>query len=308
MSDDIRDKLRKKLGGSTAGKIGGPTARRITSGRGDRKLIGGSVDSGFKENLEKKAQEREEKGKYAPVTVYLAMDATGSMRPYINAVMRASTSIGNYLLNEDKGFSVGVIGVSDHCDARDLRAGIRLGRLLGDYGQIMDPTTSSSELRQHIGGLVATYGGDMPEAYECFAADMTDIITQSGKDNPDRKHVVAFFGDAIPHGTGIRGDDGCPFQRSPQEFLGMVEVADHSYFVGCGRDKRTFEEGTFGIVKHTQRATYVDFNEAKEILPEAIAGMAELARSSESFEEFKEKIADPTKAAGVSRLLLGYDK
>ncbi|PIZ51290.1 hypothetical protein COY27_04155 [Candidatus Woesearchaeota archaeon CG_4_10_14_0_2_um_filter_33_13] len=306
--NDIRKALEARLGKSPAGALGG--------GAGDRLRLGSdtpgakTLPGGIEEELHQRAEARQEG---ANVQVYFVMDTTGSMASVISRVKESAGYIGRELLEADKGIEVCVLGVGDHCDRTELeRAGVRM---LGTYGQDNSFTRNTSALTGQVSGLINTHGGDEPEAYECLAADLSTRIMDAKKVAPTTKQVVIMFGDAMPHGTQSRSfsvggynysfaDDGCPNQKGPNQLVALATVADYTYMVGCGgtTGEEVFRQGTYEPTKVTGRSTFVRFDEAKTILPEAIVGMVQKVRGPETYQKFLDQLAGPT--ADKVRLML----
>ena len=274
------DDLKKRLAALKAGKrdlgllLEKPEPGKI--GMSAQRLITGKADPDYtsiKCTLEAAAQRRSE----TPMEVYFVFDTTGSMRYVIEAVQKVIGYVGHQILQAEKGIAARVIGVGDHCDLSGILKGIRTpAKLLGDYGQINDPTTDPRILESQVKRIVYTHGGDDPEAYECLAHDLVALINEDKSSFPEKKHAVVLFGDAYAQQNRIMGvEDGCPNQRDAKQLIPLVSTSTRTFFVGCGGH---FEELTYGIVRDLQKAQYVPFNQSRDVLPEALIGMVKLAR------------------------------
>ena len=282
---NIRDKLLERLGktGEVSGYLGNGAAPQptVTSTQAAQKLV-----------------QRAEARRYEPLEADFVFDTTGSMSLVIDKVRSHIEQIGSELLGTEKSLEGRVIGVGDHCDARDLQyAGVTI---LGDYGQDNPVTKDMRELKNQISRIVNTSGGDTPEAYECMAYDLAARIRGDKTAHPNKKHVVVFFGDASPHGAKVGGDNGCPYQRGPQQLAVLVAMADHTYFVECGSGQ--FEEHTYGAVQGSPKATLIHYQQARQVLPESIIGMVKLIQGPEVLQQYLALLGG-NKAQAVAGLL-----
>ena len=309
---NTKDKLRERLG------LGSPTEIPLLSAN-NLDL----ANRGIEEKDARGLLERIKSVSAAPLVAYLVFDTTTSMDFIINAARECIGNIGRELLGAGKNLEVAVLGAGDHCDEVRLRhQGVKL---LGNYGQFNDPTTNVGVLEQQIKKIVGTGGGDEPEAYECLAADLAQIISQDKIRNDRKKHVVVFFGDSRPHQGKARMDDhGCPEGRGPEQLLILAAIADHSYFVDCQqkgdfleregylttaqKNVSVFEKYTFGIVQDSEKVTLVKFEQAKNFLPEAIIGMVKKVQGLEEYKKYLDQLPSEKKEKVMGLLGPGYEK
>jgi len=283
--EDIRKRLQARLQENPRGELGAKQHPR---------------ELGSAENLTKRL---EQAGAKSPqMTVYLVFDTTQSMQTYIDRVRQCIEQVGTAILSAEKGIEACVLGVSDHTkrggqyqheyglfdtllrydEFRDREFRRKNARRLGDYGQDNTPTTNTAELKTQLWDIVTdnVSNGDPYEAYECLAADLTRKIQAAKTEKPNKKHVLVFFGDAEPHATEPRGEDlGCPHGNRPEQVSILAAVADGSYWIDCTRAgysasyATAFRERTFGLAQRSSTAKYHQFEEASNILPEAIIAM-----------------------------------
>ncbi len=236
----------------------------------------------------------------SPLRAYFLFDTTGSMGVYINKARDCIESVGNTLFNDNKGIEVVVLGAGDHCDYALLRnSGVRM---MGDYGQLTDATTKTDVLKSNIARIKGTSGGDTPEAYECAAYDLAQMMQGDKITSPKRKQVAIFFGDAMPHKRKEAGDDGCPNQRGAEQLTVLATVADHVYFVDCSsfQSSTRFRDETYGPVQDSQKTTYLKFDEAESVLPQVISAMVVREQSKVGYRALLASMSDGdrTKVAG----------
>jgi hypothetical protein len=249
-------------------------------------------------NSDKIAQYKNASNDSSKVDVCLLFDITKSMEPYINAVAKNISRIGNEILSAKLGIEACVLGVGEHNHFEN--DAISKSKMLGDYGQNNVLTASVVELKNQIDNVVVYNqpNNSYDEAYECVAADISNKIAQ--RIAPGRKHVVVFFGDSFAHGTP-KSSELCPFERSNEQIEHMVQIADMSYFVGCD-ESRIFEKYTYGPVKSSNKSAYVSFVESADVISELIIGMVKKQQNRAVFAEYVNQLA-PSKAAKVAGLL-----
>ena len=221
---DIRDRLRQQIGAQgPRGVLSGEAAKAL-----EDKLRGASAGQ--------TAEERRA-ALYSPVDVYFVADATGSMDYLLTSVRKGASAIGTELFNNpDKGeIRMGISVVRDHKDPLYFEQGVL--------------RNTHRELEADISAIRCFGGDDLPEAYECAWLDLArNIPTLSGQ----RKRVVVFAGDAIPHGllgnaqSGVRVsnyyDNGCPSNVDYRTaWRALTTAANLTLFVGCHRDTYTNE-------------------------------------------------------------------
>ncbi|MBI2626090.1 MAG: VWA domain-containing protein [Candidatus Nealsonbacteria bacterium] len=129
------------------------------------------------------------------INLVFASDVTGSMGGFRRNVREKMEyfcdEIKNLLPELVGDMEISFVGVGDHCDGSGL----------------LQPTAFSADvavLKDNIGSIVDTHGGDTPEAYECLFKAMNSW------DIEGTNTVLILVGDSVPHGIGCVGDDGCP--------------------------------------------------------------------------------------------------
>ena len=243
MAEDIRDKLRRQLAGSTPKGLPGQEPRRL-------------VDKGTGP-----APEEKKVPMYMPVDVYLIRDGTSSTEPIHKAIEQGLDEIAKELLEqEDRGeikISIGV--VRDHYDTLDVLDLVRVEHFgtrpslrpmpASDYLQVHPLSGDLRELRRRISGIECIANADDAEAYECGWLEVAKRITNNPQ-RKGRKQVAVFFGDMVPHRardpkpyifetTGPRGsyrmsDFGCPHGiDSVTAWRALDAATDLALFVGC---------------------------------------------------------------------------
>ncbi len=292
-----KDDLLKLLGGSEGVK----ETRRLTSGALDREEV--------------KRVLSEQTGA-APLRLCLTFDTTGSMRYIISAVRDVASQVGTEILSAERGIEAYVLGVGDHGDKDEIARVRKTGlKMLGDYGQDNTPTTEVEAFVRQVNSIVETNGGDIPEAYECLAKDLCERIMKDKQAAPQRKNIVVFFGDSMPHGNCQRGnysdggDSGCPYEIDARQLTALGTLADHSYWVDCTDFAATasgiFRQHTFSHLEGLSNATYLRFADAAEVLPEAIIGMVRKAQGADELQKYLAQLeaGNGGKAAKVAGLL-----
>ncbi len=283
-NEDLKKRLEERLKTSAGALLGAENP--------NQKYLSGQAA----QTLQDRVQARQN----TSMTVYTVFDSTGSMGHYIQQVRECISQVGREVLDAKKGIEACVLAVNDHCDKLELQnAGVKR---LGDYGQDNSPTTNIATLQTQINGIVNTGGGDEPEAYECMASDLVQKINQEKIRNPNKKKVVILFGDAFPHNKKSIADDGCPYQRGPEQLVAMTAIADHTYFVDCAVGGDKFKDGTYKAAGNFQKTTYLRFEQARSVLAEAIIGMFKKEESPEALKAYLAALPSD-KAAKVTGLL-----
>ncbi|KAH6874241.1 hypothetical protein BKA70DRAFT_1208916 [Coprinopsis sp. MPI-PUGE-AT-0042] len=156
--------------------------------------------------------------------IVFLQDATGSQGPYIQACKAAITNICKKV-SEHMGSPTAKPKSSSSSELDPIRFGLIAFRdhppqdrsyVTKNFGF----TSSVGEMKKWLGGLVASGGGDGPEA---STAAMADAL------NMDWRHVkvvkiVVLVTDAPPHGLGERGD-GFPNENDPLDIA--RQMAEH---------------------------------------------------------------------------------
>jgi|GEM_PF-3589831 len=285
-NDDLKKRLEQRL--QQQGSAG---ALPATSSTNVKYLLGQAAQT-----FQDRVQARQD----TSMTVYAVFDSTGSMRQYIDQVRSCIDDVGRQVLDAKKGIEACVLGVNDHCDKQEL-VNARV-KMLGDYGQDNTPTTNVATLQAQINGIINTSGGDYPEAYECLAADLVQKINTQKTATSSKKQVIILFGDDIPHNKKSNLDDGCPYQRGPEQLVAMTAVATHTYFVDCSESGDKFKNGTYQAAGNLQKTTYLRFEQARAVLPEAIIGMFKKEESPDALKEYLASLS-ADKASKVAGLL-----
>src|SRR3989338_3411886 len=193
MAGDARRKLLEQVGGQrSAGALPGSGHKALE----DRLKGQGAAQ-----------EEAQRAALYAPVDVYLDVDATGSMDYLISTVREGAQRIGAELFNHpDRGeIRMSISPVRDH------------GEGAGWFEQGALRSTLAP-LEQDIAAIRCYGGGDNAEAYECAWLERARSLSQlSGQ----RKKVVVVAADNLPHGYKpdpqaqrkvYLDDAGCPHQ------------------------------------------------------------------------------------------------
>lgn len=204
------------------------------------------------------------------------VDETGSMGPYINQVATRLLSLIDTLkaLPLCKSLRLGLITYRDH-PPQDHTYASRATELTGDL----------SAIEAAVRGMVASGGGDGPESVTDGLADAVRMAWR-----PNAARVVAWFGDAPPHGVEPSGDgfpDGCPcgdHWYTQAESLREMGIA--VYAVGCqpGLSHYVGAEAVFKQVAHTTRGVYLPLQGADRLVP-MIAGAAASALDRQRIDE-----------------------
>ncbi|KAH6909938.1 hypothetical protein BKA70DRAFT_180435 [Coprinopsis sp. MPI-PUGE-AT-0042] len=175
--------------------------------------------------------------------IVFLQDSTGSQGTYIQACKAAITDICNKV-SEHMGspaspsaeapIRFGLIAFRDH-PPQDT------SYVTKNFGF----TSSVGEMKKWLGGLVASGGGDGPEASTAAMADALnmdwrqseDDEAEGGKKGVKVVKIVVLVTDAPPHGLGESGDGfpkGSPDQNDPLEIA--RQMAEHGislYVIAC---------------------------------------------------------------------------
>lgn len=151
------------------------------------------------------------------------IDNSGSNRVIADHLKASSGYLLSTLLMLDPKSQVAFLYYSDHCDGDLERQDIDYVFPDEDGDKVVHST-----LRHTYGAC----GGDAPEAFECALWDVCDL--DFGEVQERHLYLVT---DVVAHGMGMRGDDGCPHDRSWKESLARVQGTFKSFqVVGCGND------------------------------------------------------------------------
>ncbi len=261
MTGDIRDKLRKQLGGAGVKALPGQRSRQLED----------------KGSGQPAAEEKAPT--HMPVDVYLMTDGTNSMEPVIAAVKRGLGDIAQELLTpSDRGeisISVGYVGdhycvvsaVEHFLIPNNIKPSTLQLAPASSVHHIYPLTSDLRKLEEIIDRIPRIQNSDDAEAYECGWLALAKRITGNTQ-RKGRKQVAVFFGDMIPHGLpefkggltfeshGRRGsytltDLGCPSHVDPLIAWRALDAAtDLALFVGCteyGRDYATSRYKGYGV-------------------------------------------------------------
>ncbi len=128
------------------------------------------------------------------VDVEIAIDTTGSMGPSLRAAQRDAERLVAAVRAESPAVRFAVVQFKDAGDSPE-------------YELVQPLTADASAVATALRGLVASGGGDNPEAYNLvFRNSVADERT--GWRESSRKLVVV-LGDAEPHGAAASGLTGC---------------------------------------------------------------------------------------------------
>lgn len=117
------------------------------------------------------------------VEVVFSFDTTGSMYPCLTQVRKKVKTTVKRLFKDLPGIKIGVVAHGDYCDAK-----IYVTKHL--------PMTNKPEpIAKFVEKVKATYGGDLPEAYELVLHEARSL-----KWSASAKKILVMIGDAVPHG------------------------------------------------------------------------------------------------------------
>ncbi len=117
------------------------------------------------------------------VEVVFSFDTTGSMYPCLTQVRKKVKTTVKRLFKDLPGIKIGVVAHGDYCDSK-----IYVTKHL--------PMTNKPEpITKFVEKVKATYGGDMPEAYELVLHEARSL-----KWSAAAKKILVMIGDATPHG------------------------------------------------------------------------------------------------------------
>ncbi|KAH6909946.1 elongation factor-2 kinase [Coprinopsis sp. MPI-PUGE-AT-0042] len=185
--------------------------------------------------------------------IVFLQDATGSQGPYIQACRAAITNICNKV-SEHMGSPTSEPQSSSSSSSPSELDPIRFGLIAFRDHPPQDTsyvtknfgfTSSVGEMKKWLGGLVASGGGDGPEASTAALADALNMEWRQSEDDQvgDGKKgvkvvkIVVLVTDAPPHGLGEAGDgfpNGSPDQNDPLDIA--RQMAEHGislYVIAC---------------------------------------------------------------------------
>jgi hypothetical protein len=153
------------------------------------------------------------------------VDNSGSNHEIANHLMQASAYLMSTLNTLDAKSQIAWMYCSDHGDGDSFEQEI----------DFMSPDKKGDKaLLSTIHDIRPANGFDAAEAWECALLDACKINFGSAC----KKHLYLIT-DVVGHGMGMRGDDGCPFQRDWRETVDMVYKTYDTFQVigsGCNAD------------------------------------------------------------------------
>ncbi|KAH6874240.1 hypothetical protein BKA70DRAFT_1129210, partial [Coprinopsis sp. MPI-PUGE-AT-0042] len=182
--------------------------------------------------------------------IVFLQDATGSQGPYIEACKIAISDICDKV-SEHMGSTPASALSNSNSSLSSKRDPIRFGLIAfrdhppQDHSYVTKNfgfTSSVGEMKKWLGGLVASGGGDGPEASTAALAEALNLgWRQESEDDETEEEdvvkIVVLITDAPPHGLGERRDgfpNGSPDQNDP---LGIARrMAEHGislYVIAC---------------------------------------------------------------------------
>ncbi|MFC1686925.1 vWA domain-containing protein [Nanoarchaeota archaeon] len=202
--------------------------------------------------------------------VYINFDTTGSMHSYISAVRDNLETVTDALLNEDS-IRLSINGIGDHCDGED-------------WIQMYALTNSPEETRGAIESIRGTYGGDEPEAYECWALALAKRIP---KESVGRKRAVVLVADSVPHGMI---DSECSHAGSYQQaFEALKTLSDGFYFVGCNPQMYSLQKQLIDPDRK-DKEQFISLDDMVDVLPELLVALAKKTESETVLRKYLEKL------------------
>ncbi|EAU86957.1 elongation factor-2 kinase [Coprinopsis cinerea okayama7 len=168
-----------------------------------------------------------------PLDIVFLQDATGSQGPYIQSAVKAIHSICQKISQSP---ALGG-GDSGSAPTESIRFGLIAFRdhppqdrsyVTKNFGF----TSNVDEVKKHLSGLIASGGGDGPEA---STAALAEALNMEWKENAVK--IVVLITDAPPHGLGEVGDgfpNGSPDQNDPLSIA--RQMAEHGislYIIAC---------------------------------------------------------------------------
>ncbi|KAH6909943.1 hypothetical protein BKA70DRAFT_180529 [Coprinopsis sp. MPI-PUGE-AT-0042] len=181
--------------------------------------------------------------------IVFLQDATGSQGPYIKACKAAITDICNKV-SEHLGSPISERTSFSPSELHPIRFGLVAFRdhppqdtsyVIKNFGF----TSSVGEMKKWLGGLVASGGGDGPEASTAALAEALNLEWRQSEDDEAEEgrkgvkvvKIVVLVTDAPPHGLGEAGDgfpNGSPDQNDPLDIA--RQMAEHGislYVIAC---------------------------------------------------------------------------
>ncbi|KAH6874238.1 hypothetical protein BKA70DRAFT_261074 [Coprinopsis sp. MPI-PUGE-AT-0042] len=186
--------------------------------------------------------------------IVFLQDATGSQGPYIQACKSAINNICNKVSEHMGSTPASTSSNSKTTTSLSELNPIRFGLVAFRDHPPQDTsyvtknfgfTSSMGEMKKWLGGLVASGGGDGPEASTAALADALNMEwrqseeDEAGEGNKGVKvvKIVVLVTDAPPHGLGEPGDgfpNGSPDQNDPLDIA--RQMAEHGislYVIAC---------------------------------------------------------------------------
>jgi len=201
--------------------------------------------------------------------LYLMVDTTGSMEPYISTVQDNIDTVNRELLTDKNDVRISINGVGDHCDG-------------SNYLQMYALSSNPAEIRGALESIVMTHGGDEPEAYECAALALAKRIPQ---ESVGRKRAVVLIGDSYPHGMK---DTSCGVDYQAA-FTAMKTLADGFYFVGCNQGTYSLQKK---LVTNNGKEYHIPLGNMIDVLPQLLIAMARKTQSPLALANYLKTIGD----------------
>ncbi|CAE6474571.1 unnamed protein product [Rhizoctonia solani] len=228
--------------------------------------------------------------------VIFLQDSTGSQASYINAARGQINEICRNLLT----LSTGELAIEN------LRFGLIAFRdyPLGDNIFItkrFDFTTNPDTMALNLGTLVATGGGDGPEA-QCDAL----VEALNSPWNKTATKVAVLITDSPPHGLGENSDSfasGCPCGRDPlQAAEDMLNSGITLYVVACEPSLSCYKHARHfyeGLTRKTHGQLY-NLGDPKGLTDVIVGCLMQEADSDELVRRYKSAIRRDAETGGLS--------
>jgi len=216
--------------------------------------------------------------------VYIAIDTTGSMSPYVNEVRSNIGTVTNELLKGSSDIRISINGVGDHCDGENCL-------------QLYAPTSDSAQVHGAIKAIVMTNGGDEPEAYECLALALTQYIPTDSK---NRRRAVVLIGDSVPHGMlDAPCVNGVDYRKA---FEGLKVLCNGFYVVGCEPQMYSHQRKLIDLNKENEQL--IPLGDMASLLPSLLVALAKKTESASALEAYMKQL-NPEVSGKIRGLLSG---
>jgi len=270
--DDILERARKLLGGKVPKRksVGTVAAKQLTGAA-------------------KAVLERQQVG----LDIYLAFDATASMRSYIDIVTQNLGEVTDALL-----------GGSNHRISINIVRGHNAGeQCLELYGLTSDPVKIRGCL-EHVENIASQ---DYAAAYECLMRTLAKSIPQQSH---GRRRVIQLIADSLPHGMSAEYED--PFYDGgcwegidyKDAFRAVKLVADGFYFVGCDPVYYDIQRHLIDPTK-PDREQFIELGDMVEVTPALITALAKKTESAKALANYMQQLESkvPDSARKIRGLL-----